>query len=527
MVIWIKLLSDIRFHQRSRITMENQEYTVFPEDFKFGAATSSHQIEGGWNEGGKGENVWDHLTHTKPESVIGKHNGDIACDSYHKYKEDIKCAKDLGVDCYRFSISWSRVLPTGFANKINPDGIRYYNELIDGLLAEGIEPAVTMFHWDLPQPLQNLGGWMNPALVDYFEDYARVLYENFGDRVKTWFTINEPWVISEVAYGYGALAPAVKSPGVGIYLCGENLLKAHAKAYRLYDEVFRSEQKGRVTLVIHWLGMIPVTDSPRDLALAEKAKQFKFGWFAHPVFSENGDYPHIMKESIAKKSAQQGFPRSRLPELGDYWVNFIRGTADFIAINTYSSFYACPLSPDEEESGLSWCNDIGARLENEGRGWPDSTCYWLKENPVEFGNMFRWIRKEYGDREIVITENGWADSGSTHLDDYERIRYTHRYLKELLTAIHRDKIRVTGYFHWSLIDNFEWLTGYTSRMGLHRVDFDHPDRPRMIKASGRYYKELIRARKLPENVNEEVFARDKRYCSKTYDVDRKETILFA
>lgn len=493
--------------------MANLDHTVFPEGFKFGVGTASYQIEGGWNEKGKGENIWDRLCHTNPEAIENLDNGDVACDSYHKYAEDINMLEHLGVDFYRFSISWSRILPTGFVNKINPDGIRYYNNLIDGLIARGIEPAVTMFHWDLPQPLQELGGWQNEVLVDYFVDYARVLFENFGDRVKTWFTFNEPWVIAELGHSGSSLAPAVCSPGIGIYLCGQTLLKAHAKTYHLYNDFFRSEQKGRVSIVIHWFGYIPGKDAPEDAALAEKAKQLKFGWFAHPIFSKEGDYPQVMKDTIAEKSAQQGFLRSRLPELGKYWVDLIRGTADFIAVNTYTTFVVSP-NNELNDVGPSWINDLGAKLTNHGLGWPESGCFWHKENAVEFGNMFRWIRNEYGDREIIVTENGWPDDDSNKLDDPDRVRYTHRYLSELLKAIHVDKINITGYTYWSLMDNFEWIQGYMTKFGLYYVDFKDPARPRTLKQSGEYFRELTSKRKLPESINEEVFASDKRYAPK-------------
>lgn len=488
------------------------DHTVFPKGFKFGVGTASYQIEGGWNEGGKGENIWDHMTHTKPELIVNEANGDVACDSYHKYDEDIRIMVNLGVDFYRFSISWSRVLPTGFANKVNPDGIRYYNNLIDGLIARGIEPMVTMFHWDLPQPLQELGGWQNEVLIDLFVDYAKVLFENFGDRVKTWFTFNEPWHIAELSHSGDALAPQVRSPGVGVYLCGHTLLKAHAKAYHLYNDRFRSEQNGRVSIVIHWFGSVPGSDTPEAKALAEKVIQFNYGWFAHPIYSDDGDYPRVMRDAVAEKSAKQGFPRSRLPVLTKYWIDLIKGTADFVAVNTYTSFVSSPKEFESDEP--SWTSDIGASMTNDGQGWPESGCFWHKENPKEFGNMFRWIRRAYGDREIIVTENGWPDDGSDGLDDPERVRYIHRYLNELLLAIHRDKINITGYTYWSLMDNFEWNQGYITKFGLYHVDFEDPDRPRTMKKSAEYFRELISKRKLPENVNEELFSTDRRYAPK-------------
>lgn len=197
-----------------------------------------------WNFLGKGENIWDRLTHTHPELITDHSTGDISCDSYNKWKEDVQILKKVGVDFYRFSLSWSRILPTGFTNKINPDGLRYYNDLINELLRNNIEPMVTIYHWDLPQPIQDLGGWTNAQTSVYLEDFARVVFDNFGDRVKKWITINEPASICEGVYGNSDGAPDVKSPGIGDYLCGKSILLAHARIYHLYNSKYRSEQKG-------------------------------------------------------------------------------------------------------------------------------------------------------------------------------------------------------------------------------------------------------------------------------------------
>lgn len=191
----------------------------------------------------KGESIWDRFTHTS-NSIKDKSNGDLACDSYNQHKRDVEMLKELGVDFYRFSISWSRILPNGFSNKISQDGIAYYDSLIDDLIEANIKPYITLYHWDLPQNLQDLGGWTNPMMIDYFTDFAEVAFEAFGDRIKTWITFNEPWVVSIEGYGGVDKAPALGMSGVADYLCAHNIIKSHAKAYHLYDDKYRSTQKG-------------------------------------------------------------------------------------------------------------------------------------------------------------------------------------------------------------------------------------------------------------------------------------------
>ncbi|XP_049765561.1 myrosinase 1-like isoform X3 [Schistocerca cancellata] len=221
-----------------------QHAASFPEDFIFGAATASYQVEGAWNEDGKGENIWDRMLHEHPEYSSNGDNGDVACDSYHKYQEDVQMLKALGVDVYRFSISWARILPTGDLDVINQPGIDYYNNLINELLANGIQPMVTMYHWDLPQALQYIGGWPNPILADYFVEYARLLFDEFGDRVRWWITFNEPASFVGGYSSVGVAAPSQNASGIGDYLAAHTVLRAHARAYRLYDEQYRAAQNG-------------------------------------------------------------------------------------------------------------------------------------------------------------------------------------------------------------------------------------------------------------------------------------------
>ncbi|KAK9687258.1 Glycosyl hydrolase family 1 [Popillia japonica] len=476
-----------------------KEYT-FPDNFKFGVATSAYQVEGAWNVGGKGENIWDYMTHTNPSSILDKSNGDIACDSYNKIKEDVQLLKNLGVDFYRFSISWSRILPSGKTEYINPDGIRYYNELIDELLANNIEPLVTMHHFDLPQPLEEEGGFLNLAIADYFEDYADVLYKNFGDRVKEWTTFNEPTPVCFLGYSGEFLAPMITRKDGG-YLCGRTLLIAHAKAYHLYNKRYRASQKGRIGIVHNIFWFEPRTNSIKDLQAAEAANEFNFGWFANPIFSKEGDYPQIMKGSIEYASKQEGLPKSRLPELTQEEIELIKGSADFLGINHYTTFYCSPIEEEGIGKGLFYLPDMDANCVMDEKA-DGSASFWLKVIPSGFRNSLNWIKEQYNNPEeqynnpeVIILENGISDDGNL-LNDCLRVNYNNLYLTEMLKAIHEDGCNVSGYAAWSFMDNFEWTSGYTQKFGLYSVDFDDPARPRTPKMSAFVFKNIIQERKI-------------------------------
>ncbi|KAK9721944.1 Collagen triple helix repeat (20 copies) [Popillia japonica] len=462
------------------------------ETFWFGVASASYQVEGAWNLSGKGENIWDRLTHSNPDHISDRSNGDVACDAYHKIAEDVRNLKNLGVDVYRFSLSWSRILPTGHSNKINPDGIRYYNELIDELIRNDIKPFVTIYHWDLPQPLQEIGGWPNPLIIDHFVDFADVVFENFGDRVQFWITFNEPTLICLHGYGFGSMAPAYTQQGIVDYLCGHNLILAHAKTYRLYQDKYKKSQNGRVGITCESPWFEPVTPGDSlDELMSEKSLQTRLGWYTHPIFSEEGDYPQVMRDHIDELSEREGYSKSRLPKFTEEEVQLVKGTSDFFGLNHYTSELCTTMK--WEVVGPSHQLDVGAHCETNPE-WETAASFWLKVVPWGLRKLLNWIRDEYNNPEVIITENGFSDLGG--LNDCRRINYYNRYLTEVLKAIHDDDCNISGYVAWSYMDNFQWDQGYTERFGMYFVDFEDPSRPRTPKMSSQVYKNIIQSRRI-------------------------------
>ncbi|XP_050546382.1 myrosinase 1-like [Daktulosphaira vitifoliae] len=466
----------------------------FPDGFMFGTSTAAYQIEGAWNEDGKGENIWDKMVHTHPELIKDSANGDVACDSYHKYKEDVALAKALNLKFYRFSISWTRITPTGEAHKINPKGIEYYNRLIDELLANNIEPLVTMYHWDLPQYLQDLGGWVNPIIADYFKEYAKVLFSNFGDRVKWWITINEPMETCK-GYSFCNYAPYLNLSNTGYYRAGHTQLLAHSKVYHLYNDMFREKQKGKISISINGMFFIPKNvDSEKDIETAERANQFERGWFSHPIYK--GDYPPVMREWVDRKCKSEGRPWSTLPTFSEEEIKLLKGTADFYALNHYSTrFVTNGIDPNPNPN----YNPDAEYIISVDKSWPVSIAPWLIVVPEGLHKLLVWIKNEYNNPPIIITENGYADDG--RLNDLERIDYIKSHLYATLQAINDDKCNVIGYTCWSLLDNFEWMDGYRYHFGLVNIDFNNPQRPRVPKASYQFFKAIVTTGILNDSVS--------------------------
>lgn len=367
-------------------------------------------------------------------------------------------------------------------------GIEYYNKLIDGLIAKGIEPLVTIYHWDTPQYIQDLGGWTSPLIIDYFTDYVDVLFQHFGDRVKRWITVNEPTSYCSEGYGYTTKAPGVASPGVGDYLCVHHTLLANAAAYHLYKEKYFAKQGGQVgiCLNVHYSYPAPSVDP----SYTDKALEFELGKYTNPIFSKEGGYPQIMIDQIGKKSQKEGRLRSRLPTMSEEEKAYIRGTADFLALNYYTSQLVTPRDEwsDYEDFPIAWWSDMNLETSSDP-SWKRAKTFWLYKVPEGLHDLLVWIKNKYDNPTVLITENGWSDEGQ--LDDDGRVEYVKEHLEAVSRAIKVDGCNVVAYTVWGLTDNFEWTLGYTERYGIHYINFISEEKERVPKKSALFFKEMM------------------------------------
>lgn len=453
----------------------------FPKDFTWGTATSSFQIEGAWNKDGKGASIWDTFCQI-PGKVVNGDTGELACDHYHRFREDVQLMKQLGINAYRFSIAWPRILPAG-RGKVNHHGIAFYSDLIDTLLANDIEPWITLYHWDLPAALQlEIDGWLGDEISDLFADYADVCFQYFGDRVKNWITLNEPWVITVLGYGVGLFAPGRvgnKEP----YLVGHNLLKAHAKAVQVYRTKYQSIQGGRIGITNNCDWREAYTSNPKDEEAAERALEFFLAWFTDPIYK--GSYPLSMIERLG----------DRLPKFTPEEQAMIMGSSDFLGLNHYSSMLVEDASAGLREGNVYENAGLAAdqmiNLHHDPR-WKKTAMGW---NVVPDGcrKLLEWINNRYEGVEIVITENGGAFDDQLidgKVLDQDRLDYYEGYIGACHQAI-QNGVNLTGYFAWSFMDNFEWASGYSKRFGLHYVDYNTLQR--IPKASAIWYKGVVEA----------------------------------
>ena len=428
--------------------------------FTWGVATSSYQIEGAATAGGRGPSIWDTFSRV-PGAVINGDSGDVACDHYHRYNEDLDLIKWLGVNAYRFSIAWPRIFPQG-AGSPNQAGIDFYDRLIDGALERGITPWPTLYHWDLPQALEDKGGWNSRATSERFAEYAHLMAEKFGDRVKNWTTLNEPFCSAWLGYLYGVMAPGIKDLQTAIN-ASHHLLLGHGLATQAIRSVASDL---RVGIVLNLTPAIPLNE--KDELAAKYADGFDNRWYADPVFK--GSYPQDIVE---------GFGKEVPIHAGD--MQSISAPLDFLGINFYTRQ---TVTLDESAKPLPYRPVMVDGVERTAMGW--------EVHPESLTNIIMRVHRDYAPKEIYITENGsaWDDSViNDKVDDPRRVSYLERHLDAMLAA-KAQGAPVHGYFAWSLMDNFEWAFGYSKRFGIVYVDYE--TQKRIPKSSALYYRERIK-----------------------------------
>lgn len=435
----------------------------FPHNFLWGAATASYQIEGAWNEDGKGESIWDRFSHT-PGKIADGSTGDVACDHYHRWEEDIALMRRLGLKAYRFSTAWTRVLPTG-RGRVEPRGLAFYDRLVDALCAANIEPFLTLYHWDLPQALQDEGGWLNRNSCHAFADYAALMVKRLGDRVRFWTTFNEPSVVAFDGHLMGEHAPGIQDPRT-TYQVAHHLMVAHGLA----TQAIRAANPGVDAGIVLNLWMADaVSGDPADVAVADAAWERSETLFLDPLF--RGHYPNTAYELVG----------GNMPKIQDGDMALIAQELDYVGINFYSR---------------NLYNAQGHVGRVEGSEYTEMG--WEVCAPA-LRRLLNRINDEYRLPPIYITENGAsfpdAVSPDGKIHDPRRLDYLKNHFIQTRLAM-QDGVDVRGYMVWSLMDNFEWGHGYTKRFGVIRVDYE--TQGRTIKDSGEWYAEVMRRNEVNE-----------------------------
>ena len=430
-------------------------------EFIWGVATSSYQIEGAANEDGRGKSIWDTFCKV-PGKVANFDNGDIACDHYHRFKEDLDLMKWMGVKAYRFSVAWPRVIPDG-VGRVNEMGLDFYDRLIDSSLEREIAPWLTMYHWDLPEALQLRGGWNNREVVEWFGEYGEVLTSRFGDRVKNWMTLNEPLCSAWLGHLYGDMAPGIKDLQTALNV-SHNLLMSHGLAC----QVIRSNvSEANVGIVINVTPAVPATDSQVDSNAAQLADGFDNRWFLDPVFGRT--YPADVIDALGAS-----------PEIHSGDMKLIAQDLDFLGVNFY---FRQTVAADQNSKPLPIRSVNRENVKKTAMNW--------EVHPQAFEEILLRISKEYSPKAIYITENGsaWNDEViNGEIIDDERIDYLVRHLDAMRSA-RSQGAPILGYFAWSFLDNFEWAYGYEKRFGLIYVDYK--TQTRTPKKSALFYRQLL------------------------------------
>ena len=444
-------------------------FPQFDKNFLFGTATAAYQIEGGWIEDGKGLSTWDVFSHTKGKIRDGS-TGDIACDTYHDFQTDIDLMHSLRVDAYRFSISWSRVLPLGFG-AANQKGIDYYHRLIDALLQKGIRPFITLFHWDMPYALFKMyGGFAGRDTAKHFADYAGLMIHTYGDKVKDWITLNEPWEHAMFGHFLGEHAPGIKNPRTYFKVAHHELL-GHGLAVQAMRSV-RSDLNIGITLSQFPVYSASFELSKKELDSVEMADMFINRFYLDGVF----------KATYPEKLFRRLWPIVPKVMTGD--MDIIRQPVDFLGVNYYSRIFAA------RKWYIPFLKTWIDRMPSDRRY--DHPMLGPGAFPEGFKELARRYRMEYGNPPVYITENGMSGSGTLvqrrRIDDVDRIQYLQYYLKSLKEAADEGS-DIRGYFYWSLIDNFEWSSGLSCPMGM--IHVDHDKQKRTVRDSGYWYRDLI------------------------------------
>jgi len=436
----------------------------FPEDFLWGSAASAYQIEGAHNEDGKGDSIWDQFSHT-PGNVANNDTGDVACDHYHRYREDVELMAFLSLQAYRFSISWPRVLPQG-KGEVNQAGLDFYHRLVDELLDAGIAPMATLYMWDLPQTLQDEGGWANRDTVKNFQDYASIVYQALGDRVHLWSTINEPWVISFGGHYYGLLAPGMKDAETALQV-SHHLLLAHGQAVQTLREM--GDKRCKIGIVLNLTPIHPASEGAEDHEAASRADGYMNRWFLDPIFA--GNYPEDMLTWFGDK----------VPAIEPGDIETISTGIDYLGVNYYTRLVV-EAFPSETLIGLR-------PIPVEGSEYTETNWEVFPQGLYEI--LIR-LMNEYQPPAIYITENGanFSDEADEtgQINDVKRIEFLQDHFLQAHRAI-EEGVPLLGYFVWSVMDLFEWDSGYSHRYGLIYVNRETLERK--VKRSGLWYKQFI------------------------------------
>lgn len=436
----------------------------FPETFLWGVATASYQIEGSPLADGAGPSIWHRFSHTPGTTARGD-TGDVACDHYRRWREDVALMKELGVQAYRFSIAWPRLFPEG-TGRVNEAGMRFYERLVDALKEAGIEPFITLYHWDLPGALQDKGGWANRDVVGYFADYADWCFQRLGDRVRYWITLNEPWVVAHLGYLTGVHAPGMRDLYASLR-AAHHLLLAHAAAV----EAFRAQHwpGGHIGITLNLGPQHPASEQEEDVEAAARWDDYLNRFYLDPLF--RGSYPARVLARF-----EEAFPELQAEEM-----ERIQTPIDFVGVNYYTRGIVAH-NPDDPFLQARGVRREGAQYTE--MGW--------EVYPEGLYEILHWLHTEYGGPALFITENGaaFADALTPQgtVEDEERLHYLRAHFLQAHRAL-QEGIDLRGYFVWSLMDNFEWAHGYTKRFGIVYVDF--ATQRRIIKKSGYWYRQVI------------------------------------